>query len=712
MTFKPGIHIFDKRGRPAGIIERYEVVSTPSYLLNDVGSFSFYLARRQWEQMYLALDRMVMIGNSLGMPPWAGQIDEIEYGGGVIQVSCSGILEQFRTTDIEIDEELVDNTPAWAVYRRLWSLVNLQKGRDGEVQWRFSYAGVKPYYGDLTIRTNAFSALQSIAERSETEFYASASIDKLTGNLIPMLHVSDYVTAGVGKTLRDGDNVIEGPRWSTESRPIRNRVRLRGATTNISDYVPEWMRWAVHDFEPQVEIVANPGDKRTRVDMEASVEWSLSKKEQRRLANLTVNHYWGLYRSFIRAIHDSQGRPWHPGWEWSGPPDSHPMLHTGIGWRNHLALAEVNGIAASMVMQSRSERQVAMVRFSRVSGQQTFRRHFYQDGRTAAELLHMEVNGLKYRYTIEGGVITAKVKVTLNHRKAYVTPYQVAYLNPEDGTYTRLRRVIGGEGNLLEGDYFTDVIPNTFSGMTGSPYLRYTTVYLPHDVNASSSLISKMYALENQRISEWDPRSDGIGQELNVPTVWKQAVTTRARWHIVPWRPGLGGTAKLAHGVNSTATTMSINTTFDLPDAPFNAEINQGTSRNEIVRVTKKVGGGEIVVRRGQSGTSPKYHEAGEPIQATGIIEWDGFKWPYTWPEGQAWLQRHMARVMQPPVRLSISVVNKDDLWRDITLGRGHIVSLISEGPGATGTYFRVRVIGFSPDNAKGRMELLLEKLP
>ena len=226
------------------------------------------------------------------------------------------------------------------------------------------------------------------------------------------------------------------------------------------------------------------------------------------------------------------------------------------------------------------------------------------------------------------------------------------------------------------------------------------------------------------RIKDWDPRRDGVGAELNRPTVYRNAHSTRKRWTIVPWSiPGDARTS-LSQGIAPGTTELIVDSIFSLPGThslPYDVTLGEEPA-NEDVRVVR-IRGSILDVRRARNGTSAIIHEAGTSVEYKLPEEqepWDGivvtevsstgrmtFKGVTLWPAGEAWADKLLTRMSQPQRRINMRLVNREDAWATVQLGSRHNINVETEGDGPiTGV---VRVIGYAPSFADGTMELIVE---
>lgn len=763
VAFLPAISVYDKAGWLLGLITRWSASAVPSRMIGRTGSFEFYLPRRMdWQGTpetptpdiaMVQGDRLVRVGTSEDTEPWGGTMIVDQSVNGRIQVTCPDLFDLLRGESIKIDEEPESAVGASALYAKALSLLNAIRAGEGEVQWTLDAAGSHPLYGDLHLDTEPLDAISDIATRSNTEFAwrADEVIDGGRVRLQPVLVVRDLFDAGTGVAFTDGENgnIAAQPVFVENTAARINAIRLRGPTTNVQKYLPEWARWAVYEFEPFVEVSQPTGDYRRRKDLSVTVQWGLSKSTLRTLARRTEARLRAMYSTFIYAYHDQEGRPYHEGWRYLGPPpDLERHLHTGNGWRTRRALIQYKGDPASSSMIGPPISQILVTTYNRITGVQDTRRVFFSEADGQLYLLRMSVHGWVKTYSVRGGVIVGGGKYhAFDHSRATVSANQVRLMWPGEGpgsdhpttTYHTLRKVIGltEEGTETEGVWFdTNDVRGPTTGPTFTrptigdpPYIIFTPFEAPNKVELNADFITKIWDFEQLRIRDWDPRRDGVGALLNKRTIVRNQPTTSERWHIVPWHVADDATTSLSTGINATQTEIAVESIFSLPTAdklPFILTIGDSPA-NEDVEVTQ-IRGTLLTVKRGRNGTTAIVHEVGEPVRYAlpeGEERWDGFvvhqkvvaadgterlmlDGQPLWPEGEAWAAELLTRINLAAKRISFPVINRDSAWSTIRLGSRHTITITSEGRpgGITGT---VRVIGYSPDAVAGVMQVVLE---
>jgi hypothetical protein len=354
-SFLPGIIICDKAGNVLGSTTDYTVNASRSFSIGAAGSMGFYMPRTSPDVALIKSDYLVAVGNEVGVPMWAGTITTQDWSGSTGNIHCEDVYSLLTGVPIEIDLEVMDDTPATAIYRAVIDLVNTRRGLDGEIQWGVDLQGTKPFMGDFAFSGDPDTALRTIADRSGTEYGWSAALDN--GKLALTLVVRDSFSESPGVPFTDGEggNVVSAPSYLIDPTTIINGIRLNGDTTDIKRYVDDWAEWAVHDIEPVVEIYADTGDYRRRIDLSVNVDISLSKRQQRALAQATQDEVWNLYERYLYAIHDIRGTINHPGWVYEGPPEDIEPDLTKDKWHTHVELARFrDSRPAAIVMESSS----------------------------------------------------------------------------------------------------------------------------------------------------------------------------------------------------------------------------------------------------------------------------------------------------------------------------------------------------------------------
>lgn len=760
--FVPGIHVFDKAGIPLGVVTRYTMTTTPSMMIGSIGSAGFYVPRTSPQALMLSPDRLIAFQFRQGSGEmWAGTIEVSESATSVIRVTAPDALSLLTGAPIVIEEKPSAAVPASTVYNKIVVKTNEQKVRDSEITWSFSdHGATNLFFGSLDWDDDALEAIEDVATRSDTEFRYVASIDPATGRLQLALRASNKFSYASTVPIADGigGNVASNPRWVRDSAPIRNGIRVTGIASAIGEYLPDWAQWAAGDVSPEAEVLVDPGDKRRRVDRRLSLGFGISPVLLKSIANQILAELWNMYRSFVYAWHDQTGKPYHPGWGYEGPPSNiEPFLHTGLGWRTRSRLVQLVGQPASVVMYSEPEKQVLAVTYDRVTSEYKVRRYWGSEQEGTLYVPRMRLHGYALHFASEGGVLTRKRWTAYDHTtgvimsaNAVTMPYRYT---DDDGVeqtewYTVRRMTELTEDNQFavygEGEWFVMQQPRgptsgvctairdgkevrvecsepdaedifTRATVGDPPFMIIDMVPAPHNIDFDSGFITTLYEAERGNIRNWDPRRDGVGVYMNKTSVYNNAPTTRARWHIVPFGVGVDGTTTLVHGVAAADTKLYVDSVFSLPrlgsDWDGMAELGADPVM-EMVKVISIVGN-ELTVQRGQQGTTAIIHEASTSLKALNVTESSLFEhlWKnLDWVEGRTWAERVLEKLKQEFVRVSVEVTNRDATWAAIKLGSLHTITLTTEGAELlTG---QVRTLGMSPDAMTGRMEVVFEWQP
>ena len=702
--------VFDKAGLYLGSIAAFNVTTPPvrylrSRRVTNEGGMTFNVPRSSPDIGLIASDRLVRLQSLAGEEPWWGTMSPQVSAGGIQEVECADGYTLLRDGPaIVLTEEVGDGTPATGVYARLMAIHNDLRAATGETQWELDLQGSRVYHGDIDLDTDTMSALDETIKRSRTEIAVDS---RLEGNrLVPILRVRDRFDAGAGAAIFDGPdgNVVAGVQVIEDPTPLVFSIRLRGTTTDLAKCLPEWAQWALQDITPEVTVSVDPGAYRNRQRLDESLDWGLSKAAVAAQCNAIIDWIWGMYRSFLRAIHDIEGRPWHEGWAYLGPPDIYEPQSAGRdslsrrAWRTRLQLVETYpDVPASAVMisdkhQTLDLREWLIVRYDRVTGVQTVECVAIPSV-LGLSLVKWHNYGVVMLFTVSGGRITSRRSIAAGDG-AYVDPYSVRVWDPVEGVYRNLRRIISGPLALTTyinpGDAdnrLTDLGPDAA---------------IDQAAGDGSSLIAKVYDFEGDKIDDYDPRRDGIGLLKAQRTIFNGAETWRPRWHIISFDTGADATTSLTVGISATDQDFEVDSIMGFPDPvaeagafPFTATIGDGSDR-EIVLVLSMTGALWHVLR-GQNGTEAIIHEAGAPVGREGAETWPGFPFPYTWPEGEQWAADELAELSKPRIDLGVHVAHFRDDQLTIDYGSLHPVNVATEG--ASGRWVGSgRAIGWSTD--------------
>lgn len=753
LGYVAGVHVFDKAGARIGFLTDFEIADAPSRELSDAGSTRIYVPRNSADAALLQIDRLIAFELTTGGEMWAGNIEPVEEGEGKIEANIPDLISLLTGCTVTISQAYAEPPPAWTVYKAVIDAMNEQKALDAELTWEFDGSGTQLFYGRLEADDEPFNVLQQIADKSHTEFTWRAAV--VNDRLVATLVVRDRIeyTGGADLFEGPGGNVANNPRWTRDPATIVNAISLSGLASSIADYLPEWAQWAVESVVPSVEVSVPTGPYRRRVRRDLPVDFTFSDSLMRGIANQVLAVLWSMFRDYLRAYHDTFGRPFHEGWAYEGPPsDIEPFLHTGLGWRTRRRLVELSSQPASEVMQSDSEAQMLAVTYDRVLAEKRVRRYWFSEADGNLYVPLAEIHGRIRRWDSQGGVLTEYTsqfgtdavhgRTSMDHTNCLVSSYSVTMMHVfrdnsgnEQTDWHTVRRVINlsEDGTLREGLWIEMATPagptntpNFTRPIVGeAPYLRITLIPLSslpdRGITATTSIttdtayIGKMYPFEEYRIKDWDPRRDGVGLFTVKRTIVNNAPSTQPRWHIVPFGIGTSNSTQLTTGISETETVIYVDSTFSLPllGSTWNGYLEISTEPgNEIVLVTNIVGNALTVVR-GQRGTAAIIHEGGESVRALDATDTDLFSHLWNnldWPEGRAYALELLSQLNTPRILIQLRISNEHDEWSTVRIGSIHHLSLTTVGPGG-GHEGDVRVVGYAPDLSSGSMELVVEWL-
>jgi len=709
--------VFDKAGSYLGSIVDFNVTGAPTRYLRSMrvtneGGMTFNVPRQSPDIDLVASDRLVRLQSVAGETPWIGTMSPQASAGGIVEVECRDAYTLLRDgLAITLEEEVSDGTPAVGVFTRVMGIHNDLRAGSGEATWELDLQGSRPFRGDLSLDGDTLACLDTIMGRSRTELAWDSRLD---GNrLVPILRVRDAFAGGAGAAIYDGTggNVVAGVQVVEDPTPLVFSIRLTGATTDLAKCLPEWAQWALKDVTPEVTVSVDPGPYRMRQQLDDSLDWGLSKAAVAAQCNAIVAWIWELYRTFIMAVHDIEGRPWHDGWAYLGPPDTFEPKAAGKdslsrrAWRTRLMLVELrpNEPASAVMLSYRANllnlREWMVVRYNRVTGVQTVEVVAIPTV-AGLSLVQWSIAGSITLYRVSGGRVIGRS--TRTGGSAFVDPYTVRVWDPIARRYRNLRRIISGPLALA---YYIDPADKDNRLTDLGP-----DAAVDQAAGDGSSFIGKMYDFEEDAIDDYDPRRDGVGVLRAAPTIFNGEVVTRPRWHIDSFDVGGGAQTALTEGISATDQDFEVDSTFGFPDpetgVPFYAQIDDG-SNAEIVQVVSMVGSLWHVLR-GQQGTEAIIHEAGASVKRSGAEAWDGFPFPYSWPEGEQWAAEELAVLSKPRIDLDAHVSHFRGDQLTVGYGTTHAVDVDTEGPTGrwTGTG---RAIGWSTDAAAGETELVLE---
>lgn len=719
--FYPSIFVFNKAGAPLGSISTFSVTDPPTQSIMTSrttsaaqGRMSFILPKTlddgQTDNPDTDLvqgDRLVALGVEVGGPLWAGAMAPQEYSKGVLSVECPDLYEQLvNTPDIDMDVDVADGTPAWAVMKMVLNKMNSIKAADHELLWSFEHSGTKRYRGGrFTYTGDGIGAVEDIVSNAGVEVMWRADI--VNNNLKATLIQSDRFETVSAHALFDGPggNIMANPRIIRDPTRVVSEIKVIGEATNLEDCLPDYAKWAIANSTPSVTVSVPPGDRRRRARLDVTVPWGYSKSTIDHLCRATLEEVWDLFYSFLRAVHDIEGRPFHEGYTYDGPTAYFDSKESGshvlsrYSFRTRLQLVETfRNVPASAVMISDSAvlhnmHTWLIVDYNRKTGEKKVQFWPFPSVAGASISRYGIGDGRVYtRYTVSGRRIISRATVTVAPGETAGTSgwcesYNTRIYDPTYRRYRFLRRIIAGNNY---GKYFDPSDPDIhITDMGPGAGIDFGTL---------SQLIGKVYDFEFFNIDKWDPFRDGVGEQMSKPSVFNGAYTTRERWHIVPYSSGSNAATNIVTGLGTSDVNVLVASlagwpTPESPDFPFKASIDEGPDR-EVVLV-RTMNGLNWVIRRGQDGTTPVIHEPGAPVHRVGGEVPNGLT-PLNppWPEGKAYADELLALMSQDITTLEFDIANLDDDWRAADFGAVMPVTLTTEGP-FTGT---VRVLGRSPD--------------
>jgi len=723
------IMVFDKAGTYLGSIKTFNVSSPPvrylrSMRVRNSGAATFTVSRHSPELDLVAGDRLVLIRSMNGEEPWVGTMSPRASGDGTVEVESRDAFALLEDgVSLKLEEQVSDGTPAAAIVSRVMALHNDDRALRGELIWQVDSSSSRPFRGNLAVDGVTLAVLDSVIDRSGIELAWTGSA--VTGRLILTLQVRDTLAAGAGSAVFDGPggNVTAGVRAIEDPTPMVHRIKLTGTETDLAACLPTWAQWAAKDITPEVTVEVSPGAHRFR-ELVTSVDWGLSQSAVQAQCNAIVDWLTNLYHSFLMAIHDIEGRPWHEGWAYLGPPDTLEPMSAGVdslsrrASRTRLMLVEVmpDEPASAVMLSYRKNkvnlRQWLIVRYNRQTGEQSV--GVWPILATAmvqgSSLVRWTTTGTVTLYRVSSGKVISRTTGTAG-TDIFVAPYSVRVWDPVARRYRMLRQIINGTNALK---WWIDPADRRNVLVDLGPEAA-----LDQRQGDGSTFIGKVYPFERLAIERWDPRRDGVGALIARPTVFNGEVLTGPRWHIVSFDMGgdastslLAGLAAVAPG---TVDTIEVESIFGFPDAdldadqfPWTGAIDDGLSEEQfLVRSPSDMVGTEWTIVRGVNGTEAILHEPGATVRRVGVPAWDGYPWPdpTPWPEGEQWAQEMLAVLSKERVDLNVHIVHDGG---QLTVGYGstHAVNVATEGP-PTRWVGTGRAIGWSTGD--GETELVLE---
>jgi hypothetical protein len=779
--------VYTKGGVLIGAISKFNVTGPRSRMLMLQGQASIQIPVNHPDALLVADDRLITLTSDQDGHTWLGSMGRAEWTESAVNVSCPDAFDLLtgapihltdgskdqKTGKTTIDELTVDDgTKAAHVFAKILKKVNDQKAKHCEVQWTLDDTGcTKVFRGDLPDTGDAWSYISLIAERSQTEFAWRADGPK------PVLMVRDKFDAGAGPAIFDGPggNVETQPTVISDPSQRVSSLKLTGAPTFIAKWVPAWGGWAVHEVTPEVDISVKDLDvtfttgedcdgPRWRRNEEVSVDWSLSRAEQKRLAALTTARLWRMFYSFLYAYHDLNGMPFYDEkWSYEGPPAEIEMDLTLDQWhtRNQLGLYHTS-TPAHIVMDSEARGEFVIVVYFRSTGT-----------KVVFKLPRSET----YTYPIPTGTVPAGTEITIYIVSGDNSAVAATWTSDGVGVKLGSPQVVdapgGAKGNMTVREMLSGPFSGHFVNTSEAPWVL---------AGADESLalqvggqIGKIWPFERDKVVQWDPRRDGIGKKLSRASVLNAELRTIARWRFVQYTTG-GGVTSLTRSVGVNDTVIFVEGSDDFPEPPFDIvvgepegngdegmtvthifgsewSVKRGTALNTLLSamihigdltitvdeapegslvvgraviihgdayIVKTVGPGStvtlkspVVAARGAGTavhftTSQLIHDEGQPVSLANGDVFDGFKYGYKWPEGEAYARDLLKRLAAPRILLTQKVATRGGAW-NVDYGSMVPITYTTEGPLGPGWTGTGRVIGWAPDEESGTMELMVE---
>lgn len=770
--------VYDKGGALIGAVTKFNIPSPRSHMVNVPGQMAFEIPVNHPDAQLVADDRLVTVTSDQDGATWLGSMGRQEWTDSKVSVSCPDAFDLLtgaplkftdgskdpktgKTTKDELTIE--DDTPATALYQIVLKKLNEEKAKHCEVEWGFDGEGcTKTFRGDLPSGGDAMSYISLIGERSQTEYAWRAD------GPIPTLVVRDKFEGISGPALFDGPggNIMSQPSLVSDPSARISSLKLTGQTTFLAKWVPAWGGWAVHEITPEVDIsIDGEGcdGPRWRRDEQVTVDWSLSKKEQKRLAALTTARLWRMFYTFLYAQHDLYGMPFYDDkWSYEGPPAEIEMDLTLDRWhtRNQMGLYHTT-TPAHIVMDSEAAGEFVIVVYFRTTGT-----------KVVMKLPRTET----YTYPIPTGTVAVGTELTIYTVSGDNSAVYATWTSDGSGVKLGSPQVVdapgGGSGNIS----VREILSGPFTGHYVNTSEADWTFTSPDETLALQvgGQIGKIWPFERDKVVQWDPRRDGVGKKLTRPSVLNAQLRTIPRWHFIQYTTG-GGVTSLTRSVGVNDTVIFVDSSDDFPEPPFDIVVGDPEGNgDEGMRVTH-IFGSEFTVVRGTASktalsmdaaegdtvihvdvgpestlvagraviidgtayvvasvagdtvtlktplvadlasgeavtftTAQLIHDEGSPVSLANGDVFDGFKFPYTWPEGEAYAKDLLDRRSKPRILVAQKVANKGGAW-GVELGSMCPITYTTEGPLGPGWSGTGRVVGIAPDEESGTMEIMTE---
>lgn len=363
MPFHAGeLLVFSRSGAYLGSLPKYNFESYPSYRINEIEDATFSIPRNDDTGVILTdvmLNTLLQRDNHVYLewednaaPPWAGSIANVRLGNDGVSVWLHGGLGLMGKLDTRSKIQQTAGGSA-ALAQRLMASAQFRQASHGDIVVNLVIEGDTTVFGLFEYEGDVLSGLQLLADDTFGEMYVAPRL--LAGPTLTYdLHWSGVIQIATGVVLHDGNGdetaqLAPGTQLELDGGDRITAARLKGATTTIADHLSyDCVRPLIKEFSPEaVWEDTTAGTNRARDAVNLSVTFGISPDTQLALAREVQTKYAEKFRSFLYAYHNRQGRPWLPGYDWSGPNGDQEKRLTARFFRSYQKLAMVG--AATVV---------------------------------------------------------------------------------------------------------------------------------------------------------------------------------------------------------------------------------------------------------------------------------------------------------------------------------------------------------------------------
>jgi LysM repeat protein len=357
MAFVPGeMPVFDRTGARIGTLTKWAVSTPRSFQIGQIDNFAFVVPRNdEFGQPVLTAavwallkrDNMIYIEDEvLGLPGWGGVISEVTAAGGMALVQClsgDSLMTLLETTTIS-----QSGGDSAIIAQQLVAAAAAKQGAHGDLVVNFVADGTTNNYGRFTYEGDIYSGLQQLATETLAEFYGEATLSSDGQQMAYTIHWSDRfaIDYRATRTIHDGPggNLQSGTTALFSGLEVLNRARLKGAPTNVANFVDyDGVRSVIQEVVPEADVIldATEDNYRRREDLTLSVGFGLSDDSQKAIAQAIQQVYLEYYKSFLYAYHMTQGKPYLDGYDWTGPDSTNEANLTESDFETFQALGLV-----------------------------------------------------------------------------------------------------------------------------------------------------------------------------------------------------------------------------------------------------------------------------------------------------------------------------------------------------------------------------------